>query len=93
MTKDVIVTISGLQFAQETETEPVEIVTAMEQSFLLLIISVGSSWISITDSVCIMDILSRLRLFFSARATLLFPQEAQVRWWSAPHLSQRDLKE
>ena len=24
MTKDVIVTISGLQFAQETETEPVE---------------------------------------------------------------------
>lgn len=28
MTKDVIVTISGLQFAQETETEPVEIVTA-----------------------------------------------------------------
>ena len=28
MTKDVIVTISGLQFAQETETEPVEIITA-----------------------------------------------------------------
>ena len=28
MTKDVIVTISGLQFAQETETEPDEIVTA-----------------------------------------------------------------
>ena len=28
MTKDVIVTINGLQFAQETETEPVEIVTA-----------------------------------------------------------------
>ncbi len=28
MTKDVLLTISGLQFAEETETEPIEIVTA-----------------------------------------------------------------
>jgi len=28
MTKDVLLTISGLQFAQELETEPIEIVTA-----------------------------------------------------------------
>ena len=52
--------------------------TAMEQSFLLLIISVGSSWISITDSVCIMDILSRLRLFFSAVSLIIFSFPVRV---------------